>query len=135
MNGRLALRAGDQKPATSKPPAPELSGDEGPGRALGCAFCRRPITSSAAAIEVSGAHEHSFTNPAGITFRIGCFADAAGLTRAGPSTLEWTWFPGYAWQVELCAGCREQLGWFYRSPHGRFHGLILDNLVEIDEES
>jgi len=118
----------------SKPPAPELSDDEGRGRVLGCAFCRRPITSTAAGIEVDGSHEHTFTNPAGIGFRIGCFADASGLMKLGPSTLEWTWFPGYSWQVELCAGCREQLGWLYRSSKHLFHGLILDRLVEISEE-
>lgn len=101
---------------------------------LGCAFCRRPITSTAAAIEVDGSHAHTFTNPDGISFHIGCFKEASGLMTLGPSSFEWTWFPGYSWQVELCAGCREQLGWLYRSTGGSFHGLILDNLVEIAEE-
>jgi hypothetical protein len=101
---------------------------------LGCAFCRRPITTTAAAIEVSGSHAHSFANPDGIAFRIGCFSDAHGLAKLDPSSTYWTWFPGYSWQVELCAHCREQLGWLYRSSEHAFHGLILDNLVEIEEE-
>jgi len=133
MSERFALRGDGQKPATSKPPAPKLSDDRGKGRALGCAFCRRPITTTAAAIQVSGSHEYTFVNPDNDVFRIGCFADASGLKKYGPSTLEYTWFPGYAWQVELCGGCRNQLGWFYRSKDHGFHGLILDNLVEIEE--
>jgi hypothetical protein len=97
-------------------------------------FCKRAITTSAAAIEVSGAHEHLFTNPHGDTFRIGCFKDASGLKKYGPSTLEFTWFAGYAWQIEMCANCRNQLGWRYRSSGQAFHGLILDSLVEREEE-
>jgi hypothetical protein len=128
------LKAGAQKPATSKPPAPKLSDDEGPGRALGCAFCRQPITTTAAAIQIAGSHEHVFVNPDNDVFRIGCFADASGLKKYGSSTMEFTWFAGYSWQVELCAQCREQLGWLYRSSGRMFHGLILDNLVEIEEE-
>jgi hypothetical protein len=131
LSERGALRAGETAPTTSKPPAPRLDDDRDRGRVLGCAFCRRPITTAAAAIEVGGAHAHSFTNPDGISFRVGCFSDAAGLLKHGPSTLDWTWFEGYSWQVEICAGCREQLGWLYRSRDQLFHGLILDNLVEV----
>ncbi len=66
-----------------------------------------------------------------MSFRVGCFSDASGLLKHGPSSSYWTWFPGYTWQVEVCGGCREQLGWLYRSGGHAFHGLILDNLVEI----
>ena len=129
----MALRQGDQAPEVAKPPSPKRSDTRPPGRALGCASCRRPITSTAAAIEVSGSHAHTFTNPDDYTFRIGCFSEASGLVKSGPSTLEYTWFAGYSWQVELCGGCREQIGWFYRSADHRFHGLMLDMLVEIEE--
>ena len=101
---------------------------------LGCASCRRPITSTASAIQVSGAHEFHFVNPDNQAFHIGCFRDAQGLKKYGPSTLEYTWFAGYSWQVELCGGCREQLGWFYRSASDSFHGLMLDMLVEIEDQ-
>lgn len=83
---------------------------------------------------MDGSHAHTFANPDGISFRVGCFKDAAGLMKLGPSSTYWTWFPGYSWQVELCANCREQLGWLYRSADHMFHGLILDNLFEIPEE-
>jgi hypothetical protein len=98
-----------------------------------CAYCGRAITSWASRIEVNGLHAHSFTNPEGIRYRVGCFADAGGLVVVGPRSSYWTWFPGYSWQIELCRGCREQLGWYYRSPDGVFHGLILDRLVEVED--
>lgn len=102
-------------------------------RVLACARCRRVITSAADRIEVNGSHEHVFANPDGESFRIGCFRNATGLLRVGPSSLEWTWFEGYNWQSEVCAGCREFLGWLYRRGDDRFHGLILGALVEIDQ--
>lgn len=133
MPERLLLRAAEQKPTASKPPAPDLEREHGRGRVLGCAICRSPITTTAAAIEVSGSHAHTFTNPDGESFRIGCFSEAHGIAPFGPRSDYWTWFPGYSWQAELCGHCREQLGWFYRSSDGRFHGLILDSLIEVEE--
>jgi len=105
---------------------------DGAGRVLACVSCQRAITTTAARTEVGGAHVHSFVNPDGDRFRIGCFADASGLVHVGSSSLEWTWFAGFSWQAEVCAGCRVHLGWLYRAGANRFHGLILDALVEID---
>ena len=102
-------------------------------RVLACARCRRVVTSMAERTEMNGAHEHVFVNPDGEQFRIGCFADASGLVRLGPASLEWTWFAGYTWQSEVCAGCRGFLGWLYRQGEHRFHGLVLDGLIEVDE--
>lgn len=105
---------------------------EGAPRLLACAGCRRVIASTADRTEMNGSHEHVFANPDGEQFRIGCFTSATGLLRVGPSSLDYTWFAGYAWQGEICAGCRGFLGWLYRQGAHRFHGLILDSLVEID---
>ena len=91
------------------------------------------ITSGADRIEFGGGHEHVFVNPVGERFRIGCFGGASSLLRVGPAILEATWFPGYTWQNEACAGCRGFMGWLYRKGEHRFHGLILDALLEVDE--
>ncbi|HKA87758.1 MAG TPA: cereblon family protein [Haliangiales bacterium] len=101
-------------------------------RILACARCRQWITIPAAAIEVGGAHAHERSNPMGIRFRFGCFAAARGLSRQGSPSREATWFPGYTWQVEICDGCKEHMGWLYATMDHRFHGLILAALVEID---
>lgn len=104
---------------------------EGQG-ALVCGFCRALVTSRASAIEMSGSHVHSFVNPHGVEFRIGCFADAPGCLGRGEESSYWTWFPGFTWQIALCGHCSEHLGWLFRSPDARFYGLILDRLAEGD---
>jgi hypothetical protein len=106
---------------------------QGPGRVLVCAKCQNPVTHNSAMIAVDGSRTHVFTNPDGDRFRIGCFAEARGVFGVGPPTLEHTWFAGFTWQVELCARCQDQLGWLYRSGDAAFHGLILTQLLELDE--
>ena len=120
------------KDAARDPSTQSQAGDDGPPRILACANCRRAITSPADRTEIDGSHEHIFVNPDKQEFRIGCFTSATGLLRVGPSTLEYTWFQGYAWQSEICAGCRTFLGWLYRKGDHRFHGLVLDSLIEVD---
>lgn len=101
----------------------------GPGAALVCARCAHAVTTTAERIEVDGSHEHSFVNPGGIRFRIGCFAQAQCRGEGGFSE-EFTWFPGHSWRIQVCPGCRELLGWFYKAEGSRFYGLILVQLRE-----
>jgi hypothetical protein len=82
-----------------------------------------------ACIDVGGAHRHSFVNPAGVTFEIGCFREAPGCMVEGEPTTELTWFAGFAWSYALCANCRAHLGWCYEGEGARFFGLILARLV------
>jgi hypothetical protein len=106
----------------------------GDGRRLACHRCSSPITDDASRIGMGGAHAHHFVNPDGIEFHVGCFAAAGGCAAlAAPSTY-WTWFPGFSWQVELCAACGEHLGWLFRSADAVFHGLVLTRLVEVAED-
>lgn len=114
-------------------PAPRSVEEDGRGTLLACARCLREVTTSAARIALAGGHEHTFTNPAGFRYRIGCFAKAVGCVAVGAPSTYWTWFPGYSWQIEECGACREHLGWLFRSADSLFHGLILDRLVEIEE--
>lgn len=97
---------------------------------LHCAHCERFITTEDQRIVQSGRHEHRFDNPHGLSFHIGCFAQALGCGAVGVATEQWTWFPGYAWQIALCLSCGLHLGWRYRGRGGDgFYGLILDRLV------
>lgn len=98
---------------------------------LVCSFCRTRVTSRAAAIAIGGAHEHSCENPHGYQYVIGCFAFAEGVVAVGTPTREYTWFPGYSWQVQNCALCEQLLGWRFQASEGSFYGLILRHLVEI----
>jgi hypothetical protein len=129
---RLDARQDAQdKPVTTERTAPRPEAEEDHGRVLACARCLREVTTSADRIEVGGRHAHTFANPHGFSYHIGCFAQAGGCWAAGQPTTYWTWFPPYAWQIEHCASCGEHLGWLFRSDADRFHGLILDRLVEL----
>ena len=127
----LLQRTSDRPADVRKPERRDAPGDDA-GRVLVCAACLQAVTSTSARIEMSGSHAHTFSNPHGLVFHIGCFALAPGCGAASdPSTLH-TWFPGYAWQIAVCRGCGEHLGWLFRSGDSRFHGLILDRLAETE---
>lgn len=110
----------------------ERTGDAGPGArgVLLCAACRHPVTDDRQRIRVADQHEHVCTNPHGFVYRIGCFREAPGCAGVGPHDSAFSWFPGYTWQIALCRGCHGHLGWRFRAGPDRFHGLILDRLVE-----
>jgi hypothetical protein len=128
-----AKRDAKAVPVITGSPSPRPGPEEDHGRVLACSRCLREVTTSADRIEVGGQHAHTFANPHGFAYRIGCFAQARGCWTASEPTTYWTWFPPYAWQIEHCASCSEHLGWLFRSDADRFHGLILDRLVELEE--
>ncbi|MBI1422811.1 MAG: hypothetical protein GC149_05030 [Gammaproteobacteria bacterium] len=100
--------------------------------ALCCTQCRHQITDTAARLELAGGHTHIFTNPGGFTYEIMLFEYADCVTH-GPATTEYTWFPGFAWQLALCANCQAHLGWRYRrTGSAAFYGLIRDRLIEVN---
>ncbi|MBL7179988.1 MAG: cereblon family protein [Pseudomonadota bacterium] len=95
-----------------------------------CRQCLHVITSSAERIAVQGSHRHTFANPHGIVFEIGCFRSVPGCGYAGPAADEFTWFAGFSWRVAVCIRCLTHLGWLFASAgYDSFHGLILDRLV------
>ena len=94
-----------------------------------CAACANPVTRPEMRIEASGTHQHTFTNPAGFTYVIGCFADAPGCAQSGIYTAEWSWFADHEWRYAHCRQCSAHLGWHFRGVD-RFFGLILERLVE-----
>ncbi len=101
----------------------------GEERRLFCAACNHPITTQDARTIVQGGHEHTFTNPHGLAFHIGCFRSAPGCVAIGVPTTAHTWFRGYAWMIGLCGNCERHIGWLFRSPADDFHGLILSRLT------
>jgi hypothetical protein len=127
----MLLQRGPALPKEDVRPDPQRNERNEGDRVLACASCLGAVTTSAARIEVGGRHEHSFVNPHGLRFRIGCFA-AASAVPVGEASAYWTWFPGFQWQIELCAACGGHLGWRFLSADSTFHGLILDRLVEVD---
>jgi len=99
-------------------------------RPLACKQCLTNITRRDLAMTVDDKHKHVFFNPAGQVFEVGCFAAAKNIKMHGVKTEEFTWFPGYSWQVATCTACNAQLGWRYTNNSSGFFGLILSMLVE-----
>lgn len=100
-------------------------------RQIRCRQCFQVITHSSERTGVQGSFHHTFANPHGILFEIGCFKTAGGCTYTGPAIAEWSWFAGYRWKVALCSLCLIHLGWLFTSTNGHsFHGLILDRLTD-----
>lgn len=95
-----------------------------------CRQCGHAVTHPDERTEKHGAYHHTFANPHGIVYEIGCFRTADGCGASGPATGEFTWFRGYLWRVAVCRACLVHLGWLFASEGGdRFYGLILDRLV------
>ena len=89
-----------------------------------CATCGQRITDDVHRIEMNGAHEHTFVNPHGFAFVVGCFAVATGCSYLGGTETAFSWFPGFSWQIAACRRCRSHLGWIFRTAGEQFHGLI-----------
>lgn len=125
--GHLLLRRQDRRVAEPKVRDRNRETTGAPDRRLRCAACGNAVTVPAEATAIAGGHAHTCTNPAGVTFRIGCFTRAPGCDEAGEPTTEHSWFPGYRWRVAFCRRCGTHLGWAFSGP-GRFFGLILARL-------
>lgn len=95
-----------------------------------CSECGNPVTAPDFVITVNNHHRHTFINPAGLTYQIGCFSSAEGCIVYGKPAADHTWFPGFAWNYAVCSNCGVHLGWNYQSKDERFFGLILDMLVD-----
>lgn len=108
----------------------EEQADEPKGKRLYCAACREPVCTEQDQVSQLGAFRHTFINPFGNEFEIGCFQRAKCSVTGTPSK-ELTWFPGYAWRIAACEACFTHLGWEYSDPEGDvFYGLILGNLCD-----
>jgi hypothetical protein len=116
-------------PAPVKSARPDTAHGGG-GANLVCARCRHVITTSGEEMEIDGLREHSQVNPHGVVWTFRCYGRAPGCVPVGAPSTEFTWFPGHSWQIVQCGGCAWHLGWLFRSPDRRFHGLIAGRLVE-----
>ncbi len=115
-------------PATGSESKTETAQDE--ERILRCRFCDKEITKAANRISRSGNHLHTFFNPAGIVYEIGCFSRAEGCSHYGPHSTDFAWFADHSWQIVHCSFCSEHLGWFFSSAADSFYGLVVNRLVE-----
>jgi len=126
---KTSLRNGNSQAGTKE--AEERQEEEKEEPFYLCRQCLNPITPKSARMTVNGAHQHTFANPHGIVFDIGCFKEAEGCGAVGTPTDEFVWFAGYFWRVALCRACLTHMGWFFTSSDSdSFFGLIMDHLIE-----
>jgi len=97
-----------------------------------CATCSNIITRVDQRIEVHGHFDHRLTNPHGIGFHVGCFAQALGCDISGTPAAADSWFMGFLWNIATCTECQIHLGWYFAtaSQEAYFYGLILDRLQQ-----
>ncbi|MBU0729510.1 MAG: hypothetical protein KKE17_07300 [Proteobacteria bacterium] len=97
-----------------------------------CKRCNFQITSAKKKIEINGAHRHTFYNPEGVIYDIGCFSSAKGSHNHGGKSFYFTWFEGYSWCFSVCSSCLTHLGWYFEHSRdaGGFYGLVTSKLIE-----
>lgn len=120
-----------QKPAkiTAKVPDPLSLEEE---QWIVCRKCQSQITRPSERTMVNGAHQHTFANPSGIVFEIGCFLKVRNCTLVGHPSTDFPWFTGHSWQITVCAGCLTHLGWMFSNQQGQqFYGLIIDRITVV----
>lgn len=75
----------------------------------------------------------AYINPGGLTQEIFTVQKVSGSVQVyGKKTLEYTWFPGYAWRHLYCRYCHRHLGWRYDSDSLNprfFYGLKRDDVL------
>lgn len=126
--------ASPKKGAVRKPDESAATDGDGFKTKMLCAACRTLITYWEAGLKVRGRFDHTFCNPHGLVFHIGCFSCAPGCRQMGPSSSDFTWFPGFHWRIVCCRNCQTHLGWLFQGARGgQFFGLILDRLIQVTE--
>ncbi|MBF0588219.1 MAG: hypothetical protein HQL53_03745 [Magnetococcales bacterium] len=106
--------------------------EDEPIHPMRCTACGHGITFEHHRMAVDGKHDHTFFNPHGAVFHLGCFDQAHGCQVIGTPSNDFTWFAGYAWSLALCGGCQAHLGWQFdgvkTGNEGRFYALILGKI-------
>lgn len=99
-------------------------------KVLRCKQCDAAIAKAKDRISRAEKHLHTFFNPAGIVYEIGCFRRAPGCRVDGPRSTEFSWFADYSWQISFCSSCSKHLGWFFSGVDDTFFGLVVERLRE-----
>ncbi len=100
-----------------------------------CAACAGAIAEEGSRIALpGGAAVQVHANPHGLFFAVLAFATAHNLSLIGAPSLDFTWYPGYAWQIALCLACHQHLGWFFTptdslSQQASFYALRQDRVA------
>jgi hypothetical protein len=121
----VKLKPGEQASPDALEDTEVLDEDE---KVIRCASCGHRITHERERLTMNGSHEHEFMNPSALRFVVQCFSNAPGCVSEGERSSVWSWFPGFAWQIETCRGCGDHLGWSFHGAR-TFYALVKDRLA------
>ena len=100
--------------------------------AIVCRACETELSDASAVFSMSDGRV--FVNPHGIVHEVVTVRRARNVEVSGGPTTEFTWYPGYAWEIAWCAGCGAHVGWSFTAVAGgepaRFWGLRREAIVE-----
>jgi len=127
---RLARQTGGRRLSPERVRQDQAQDSDEREHFLRCAGCGHAITHRDEAISVSGGHEHTFVNPAGLVFTVRLFRHTPGCHFQGSPSSEFSWFPGYLWRLAFCGGCNRHLGWLFQGAGDEFSALIASAIRE-----
>lgn len=127
---RLLLLQEQSRHGGESEPVADDNGEDLDPSGLFCRTCGVRITGEAQRITVNGSHTHTFFNPSGRVFELGCFSQAPGCMVSDESSMQFTWFAGFAWRPAICSGCAVHLGWRFEKGDTVFFSLILPSLTD-----
>jgi len=118
--------------------ATEATRGESGARAILCRTCRTRLSDPGAVFPMkTGGATGVFMNPHGFLHEVVTVRRAENIVHLGWPTTDFSWFPGYAWEIALCAACREHVGWRFtpaqEAEPAVFWGLRRPAIIE-DEE-
>jgi cereblon len=133
----LDARSRSSAPAKGRAKRRLPADEESAGRSkrILCRWCGEALSDVSAifATSASGTAQ-TFLNPYGFLHEVVTVRWARSLTLSGPPTTEFTWYPGYAWEVASCGRCRAHVGWAFRAVSNeepeRFWALRRDGITE-----
>lgn len=107
-------------------------------RSIRCRRCDHEISDAAAVFSFdSDRASRVFANPHGILHEILTLRYARDLVVTSPPTTEFTWYPGYAWEIAHCGQCLAHVGWSFSAVDDQqpatFWGLRRNAIIE-DED-
>ncbi|XP_064119954.1 protein cereblon-like [Macrobrachium nipponense] len=96
---------------------------------LSCIHCTGTIANTADIFSMSvEGPQGTFVNPQGYVHEMLTLTKATNLSYYGRPSVEYSWFPGYAWIVATCGRCHNHIGWKFTATKRKlkpqkFYGL------------
>uniref|UniRef100_A0A2C9KJ22 Protein cereblon n=1 Tax=Biomphalaria glabrata TaxID=6526 RepID=A0A2C9KJ22_BIOGL len=84
------------------------------GKLLCCESCQEEIASKESVFSMSREGPlGAYVNPGGYVHEMFTVSKVQNLYNVGGSSIEHSWFPGYAWTIVQCRGCHSHMGWMF----------------------